>query len=283
MGSWDNEPEVYYLWWGGAVASDYKGSHIHVTCSDRDQEFWSVKIVLDHLIAPFQGSWLLDFTGVQRTKRSHASVVSKKVRWLVDISRSEFVLILWLSPKKNVYCWFHFNASTGDAHVTTPWTRYGRGIPNPTTTTLPRVSLITGLLMTGLDRNLKLLHSSVCRNHFQVWLPSTRLLNRETLWVCLVRCMCLVVNQTRHLKRLKQVSMLIWVTTILASIRGKWSEELVMEDDAAGDSWAHLTIYLNSDNKGYELSLLVLASPLAWSSKLSLQDHQVQFSSMFTK
>ena len=27
------------------------------------------------LIAPFRGSWLLDFTGVQRTKRSHTSIV----------------------------------------------------------------------------------------------------------------------------------------------------------------------------------------------------------------
>jgi len=33
-------------------------------------ESWSVKIVLDRSV---RGSWLFDFTGVQRTKRSHAS------------------------------------------------------------------------------------------------------------------------------------------------------------------------------------------------------------------
>ena len=79
-----------------------RGSHIYVTCRsvcDCDQESWSVKIILDRLITPFRGFWSLDFTGVQRTKCSHASVVSKKVHWLVDISRSEFVLIPW---KKNV-------------------------------------------------------------------------------------------------------------------------------------------------------------------------------------
>jgi len=27
-----------------------------------------MKIVLDRMISPFWGSWLLDFTGVQRTK-----------------------------------------------------------------------------------------------------------------------------------------------------------------------------------------------------------------------
>jgi len=43
-----------------------RGSHIRVarrSICDRDQESWSVKIVLDHLIAPFWGSWSLDFTG----------------------------------------------------------------------------------------------------------------------------------------------------------------------------------------------------------------------------
>jgi len=44
-------------------AATTRGSHIHVACRsvcDRDQEFWSVKIVLDRLIAPFQGSWSFD-------------------------------------------------------------------------------------------------------------------------------------------------------------------------------------------------------------------------------
>ena len=78
------------------------GSYICVTCRsiyDRDQESWLVKIVLDNLIAPFQCSWSLDFTGVQRTKCSHASLVSKKVRWS---GYSEFILIPWSAPKNNV-------------------------------------------------------------------------------------------------------------------------------------------------------------------------------------
>ena len=39
-------------------------SHIHVACRsvcDWDQEFWSVKIILDCLITPFRGSWSLDY------------------------------------------------------------------------------------------------------------------------------------------------------------------------------------------------------------------------------
>jgi len=46
-------------------------SHLHIahrSISDRDQESWLVKIVLDHLIIPFPSSWLLDFTRGQRTK-----------------------------------------------------------------------------------------------------------------------------------------------------------------------------------------------------------------------
>ena len=56
----------------------------------------------------FRGSWSLDFTGVQRTKRSHASLVSKKVRWSVDNSRSEFValdfskILQWKSSPRKV-------------------------------------------------------------------------------------------------------------------------------------------------------------------------------------
>ena len=65
-----------------------RGSHICVACRsvyDRDPKTRSVKIILDHLIAPFRGSWLLDFMGFQRTKHSHASVVSKKVHQSVDL------------------------------------------------------------------------------------------------------------------------------------------------------------------------------------------------------
>ena len=46
-------------------AAATRGSHIHVACRsvcDRDQEFRSVKIVLDRLIAPFRGSGSLDHT-----------------------------------------------------------------------------------------------------------------------------------------------------------------------------------------------------------------------------
>jgi len=46
-----------------AVAT--RSSHIHIACRsvcDWNQEFWSVKIVLDHLITPFRGSWSLDYT-----------------------------------------------------------------------------------------------------------------------------------------------------------------------------------------------------------------------------
>ena len=60
------------------------------------------KIVLDCSITLSWGSWSLDFTGVQRTKRSHASLVSEKMRRSVDISCSEFVLIPWLASKKNI-------------------------------------------------------------------------------------------------------------------------------------------------------------------------------------
>ena len=94
-----------------------RGSHIRVACRsvcDRDQESWSEKIVLDRLIAPFRGSWSLDFTGVQRTKCSHASLVSKKVRWSVDNSRSEFValdfskILQWKSSPRKVTRWALF-------------------------------------------------------------------------------------------------------------------------------------------------------------------------------
>jgi len=50
------------------------------------------KIVLDRLIP----------REFKRTKRSHACQVSEKVRWSVDFSSSEFVLIPWSARKKDV-------------------------------------------------------------------------------------------------------------------------------------------------------------------------------------
>ena len=40
--------------------------------------------------------------GSKDKKRSHASLVSVKMCWSVDISRSEFILIPWSTPKKNI-------------------------------------------------------------------------------------------------------------------------------------------------------------------------------------
>ena len=42
-----------------------RSSHLYSACRsvcDRDQESWLEKIILDRLIIPFGGSWLLDFT-----------------------------------------------------------------------------------------------------------------------------------------------------------------------------------------------------------------------------
>ena len=60
---------------------------------------WSLHSeVLDCLI-------LWEFKGQEH---SHASLVSEKVHWSGDISRSEFVLIPWLAPKSNVDCLIPF-------------------------------------------------------------------------------------------------------------------------------------------------------------------------------
>ena len=105
-----------------------RGSHIRVThrsVCNRDQGSSLVKIVLDCLIAPFRGSWLLDFTGVQRTKRGHASVVFKKVRWSLILVTQNSSWSLDRLQKRMLIAWFHFDpASTGDAYVTTPWPKW---------------------------------------------------------------------------------------------------------------------------------------------------------------
>jgi len=67
------------------------------------------KMVLDRLIAPFQGSWLLDFMGVQRTKRSHAFVVSKKVFWLLILVAKNSSWSLDWFQKRALITWFHFD------------------------------------------------------------------------------------------------------------------------------------------------------------------------------
>jgi len=89
-----------------------RGSHIRVACRSVcacDQESWSVKIVLDRLIAPFWGSWSLDFTGVQRTKHSHASVVSKKMFWLLILVTKDSSWSLDRLQKRMLIAWFHFD------------------------------------------------------------------------------------------------------------------------------------------------------------------------------
>jgi len=89
-----------------------RGSHVRVarrSVCDSDQESWSVKIVLDRLIAPFRGSWSLDFTGVQRTKRSHASVVPKKVRWSLILVAQNSSWSLDRLQKRTLIAWFHFD------------------------------------------------------------------------------------------------------------------------------------------------------------------------------
>jgi len=91
---------VGVLWWTGCDHAERSGAWSPLGGSR------GMKIVLDHLIAPFRGSWSLDFTGVQRTKCGHASVVSKKVRWSLMLVAQNSSLRIRLdpliAPKKNV-------------------------------------------------------------------------------------------------------------------------------------------------------------------------------------
>ena len=99
---WSDHPlQFSVLHWQGVVTYASPIEAFATRIKNLDQ--WKL-----FLIAPFWSSWLLDFMGVQRTKLSHASLVSKKVHWLVDISRSEFVSIPWSAPKKNADCLISF-------------------------------------------------------------------------------------------------------------------------------------------------------------------------------
>jgi len=89
-----------------------RGSHIHVACRsvcDQDQESWSVKIILDRLITPFQGSWLLDSMEVQR---SNIAMPAKYLRKCIDrlilvAQNSSWSLKLdWLLKKQRLLLWF---------------------------------------------------------------------------------------------------------------------------------------------------------------------------------
>ena len=71
----------------------------------------SARVVLNHLIIPFQSSWSLGFTGFKEQKYHHISVLSEKVFWSVDISGSEFVLIPCSNPKRMLITCFHFDPS----------------------------------------------------------------------------------------------------------------------------------------------------------------------------
>jgi len=62
----------------------------------------------------WESSLIAWFTRVQRTRCSHASLVSEKMCWSVHKSRSEFIFIPWSTPK-NLIAWFHLIPVT-DSH-----------------------------------------------------------------------------------------------------------------------------------------------------------------------
>jgi len=129
-----------------------RGSRICVTCRNicatgiKNLDWWKSSLIawllrseaLDPLI-------LWEFKG---QNYSHASLVSEKVCWLVDISRSEFILVPWLAPKKNVDRILIpvANVSMADVHVTTTWLipieriRSGSCVLIPTTSELRKQS-----------------------------------------------------------------------------------------------------------------------------------------------
>jgi len=58
--------------------------YIRLACRsicDQDQKSWWVKIILDHLIAPFRGFWLLDFMGVESTKTLRCPLSIWEIDW----------------------------------------------------------------------------------------------------------------------------------------------------------------------------------------------------------
>ena len=55
----------------GPITTCHTYKHLHDLQTDQDLiKIWSWKVLLNHLIIPFQGSWLLDF--MQKTNGSHA-------------------------------------------------------------------------------------------------------------------------------------------------------------------------------------------------------------------
>ena len=87
-----------------------RGSHLYVACwsnCNRDQGFWSAKSVLDHLIVPFWGSWLLDF---QRVKDQIAATHNFLICWFYKTG-------LWSLDSILIPV---TNASTQDIQVSTP-------------------------------------------------------------------------------------------------------------------------------------------------------------------
>ena len=107
-----------------------RGSHIRVTCRsicDCDHESWSVKIVLDHLIALFWGSWSLDFKG--QNIATPPEYLRKCVDRLILIAQNSSWSLDWL--QKRTWSLDSIlipvaNAPTGDTYVTTPWFFYHR-------------------------------------------------------------------------------------------------------------------------------------------------------------
>ena len=83
-----------------------RGGHIHVAFAIgiNNLDRWK-----SSLIAPFRCSWSLDFTGVQRTKHGHASVVSKKVRWSLILVAQNSSWSLDRLQKRTLIAWFHFD------------------------------------------------------------------------------------------------------------------------------------------------------------------------------
>ena len=66
-----------------------------------------IKIVLDRSILRPLMAWF--YVRFKRQTRGHASLVSEKLHWSVDISHSEFILIPWSAPKRTLIAWFHFD------------------------------------------------------------------------------------------------------------------------------------------------------------------------------
>ena len=66
-----------------------------------DQGFFDSQKLVNHLIVPFWGSWVLDW---QNVKGQIAAVCS----WSIDFSSSEITLSLWSPPKMGFDCLIQF-------------------------------------------------------------------------------------------------------------------------------------------------------------------------------